>query len=498
MNINHEINKLVQYAIRKLIIEEEDYFYVANKVCDLLNLTSFAFEPINQSIELHETLNHILDYAYENSIISMNDETNRDLLDAKIMDIFVSKPSEIIKRFYQEYKINSTLATDHYYQFCQDINYIRMDRIKKNINWKSKNEFGMLDMSINLSKPEKDPKTIAMAKLVKSTGYPKCLLCKENVGFSGGLNHPARQNHRIIPIKINQEKFYFQYSPYIYYNEHAIVLMDEHIDMDVTDKTFKRLTDFVDLFPGYFLGSNAGLPIVGGSILNHEHYQGGKYHFPIEDAKSIVSYIHPDFPECTMEVLYWPTSTVRIKSMINSHIWDLSTMIYQKWTDYEDEEAGIIPFTGSTPHNAITPICRKRSGVYEMDMVLRNNRTNQDFPDGVFHPHPETHHIKKENIGLIEVMGLAILPGRLKLELESIKEYVVHQTTLPKDCHYHQNWAIELKAKWNKKTPIDQFIQDEVGNKFLQAIQDAGVYKQTPDGLNQFNKFMEHCGFKIQ
>ncbi|HOI46876.1 MAG TPA: UDP-glucose--hexose-1-phosphate uridylyltransferase [Bacilli bacterium] len=496
MNINYEINRLIEYGIETLLIDQEDRYYVANQIIDILRISEFTKETVVGPLVLNEILGLILDYAYEQGIIEVNDDSMRDLLDAKIMNCFVSKPYEVIKQFYMDYKIDPTLATDNLYRFCKHINYIRMDRISKNKHWTSKTPYGDIEISINLSKPEKDPKTIALAKLSKSTQYPKCLLCVENVGFAGGLNHPARQNHRIIPITLNNEKFYFQFSPYIYYNEHAIVLMEQHVDMNITTDTFKRLLDFVDMFPGYFLGSNAGLPIVGGSILNHEHYQGGKYHFPIEDAKPLQRYQHSIDRQAKIEMLNWPTSTIRIASTSKNNVTKISNIVYETWENYSDLEANLVSHTGKTLHNAITPICRKKEDWYEMDIVLRNNRTTDEFPHGIFHPHPETHHIKKENIGLIEVMGLAILPGRLQTELQEIKDALLLSEVKLSSSSVHKEWYQELRKKYNHNTDIDLFLQDEVANKFLQAITDAGVFKQTTRGLEYFDRFMKKCGFQ--
>jgi len=496
MIINHYINKLIQYGIDKLLIDEEDRIFIANKLIEMLGIESFREEKILSSVDLYETLNTILDYAFENGIIEGNDSAYRDMLDAKMMDLFVSRPSEIIRKFYQDYKLDPVLATDRFYRFCQEINYIRMDRIQKNVHWKSQNEFGVMDLTINLSKPEKDPKTIALAKQMRSTGYPKCLLCKENVGFKGHLNHPARQNHRIIPIEINNEKFYFQYSPYIYYNEHAIVLHEDHVDMEVNAKTFRRLTDFVEMFPGYFLGSNAGLPIVGGSILDHEHYQGGKYRFPIEDAGILKYFLDPVFPNCKIEMLKWPCSTIRIKTKKKEELWELADRISTIWGEYEDAKANVIPFTNHIPHNAITPICRLKDGTYEIDIVLRNNRTTQDFPDGLFHPHRETHHIKKENIGLIEVMGLAVLPGRLLEEIAEIENALARNESIREEIIHHKQWVEYLRGKLSHPTDLKAMIRDEVGKKFLQALLDTGVFKQSELGIEHFVNFMKACGFE--
>ena len=413
----------------------------------------------------------------------MDTVLNRDLFEAKIMDIVIPRPSEVNNTFFNLYKKDKKKATNYYYDLSHKSNYIKTSRTSKNIIWKSETKYGVLDITINLSKPEKDPRDIIAAKTKSSVSYPKCLLCKEHVGFAG---RPGRTNHRIIPVSLNNEDFYFQYSPYVYYNEHSIVLMKEHSPMNVSVKTFKRLFDFVDMFPHYFLGSNAGLPIVGGSILAHEHYQGGAHHFPIEDAPSINEY---NLNGVTIKEVKWPLSVVRLESDDKGKVIALATSLFNFWEHYSDESVGIYSKT-TEQHNAITPIARKNNDTYILDMTLRNNRTSDEFPLGIFHPHPEHHHIKKENIGLIEVMGLAVLPARLSKELPIIKKAIKENTTLPKELEMHNEWLTNLKDKFNGEN-IDKFIEDEVADKFMRVIENAGVFKQDEQGKKAFSKFVK-------
>jgi UDPglucose--hexose-1-phosphate uridylyltransferase len=431
-------------------------------------------------------LTPILDYAYEVGLFTPNTTTFRDLFESKIMDVFTPRPSEINNVFSALHAIDKQAATDYFYNLSQKNNYIKTARTSKNIIWKSNTPYGEFDMTINLSKPEKDPRDIIAQGKKSSTSYPQCLLCKENVGFYGNASHPGRSNHRIVKMQLNQEEFYLQYSPYVYYNEHSIVLKKEHVPMNVTKDTFVRLFDFIDYLPHYFLGSNAGLPIVGGSILSHEHYQGGRHHFAIEDAKVLATY---QVKDVTLKQLYWPLSVVRLESSNRESVIDIANQIYQFWEQYSDEASGIYAFT-TAPHNAITPIARKNGDLYVLDITLRNNLTSEEYPLGIFNPHPENHHIKKENIGLIEVMGLAVLPARLASELPLIKEVILNDLEVPETLEIHRDWIVELKQKYHHQN-IDQFLNDAVTLKFVKCIEDAGVFKQDKEGIRQFNQFME-------
>lgn len=481
--IYNDIKRLVEYALLHNLIDQEDYSYAINKICDLLQLPDFIDNQVEDVFDKEPSLllEPLLDYAVEQSIIEVDTVLNRDLFEAKIMDIIIPRPSEVNNTFYTLYNKDKKEATNFYYDLSQKSNYIKTSRTSKNIIWKSKTPYGILDMTINLSKPEKDPRDIIAAKSNNTSSYPKCLLCKEHVGFSG---RPGRTSHRIIPVSINDEDFYFQYSPYVYYNEHCIVLMKEHFPMNVSVKTFRRLFDFVDMFPHYFLGSNAGLPIVGGSILAHEHYQGGAHHFPIEDAEIINEYT---LNGCVIKQLKWPLSVIRIASSNKEDVIKTATQLYDYWEHFSDQSVGIYSKT-TEQHNAITPIARLKDGFYELDMTLRNNRTSEEFPLGIFHPHPENHHIKKENIGLIEVMGLAVLPARLSKELPIIKDALLNNKELPQELDMHSPWLTELKAKFNGED-VDTFLNDEVAHKFMLCIENAGVFKQDEQGKKAFTTF---------
>ncbi len=484
--INTSIKELIYYGLDTGILNPYDYEYAINKLLDLFELSDFNDEEFDFDFvdEPSSILSPMLDYAVEHGLIEVDTVLNRDLFEAKIMDCIIPRPGEIYQEFNETYHLNGPeYATQFYYNFSKHSNYIKTSRTNKNIKWKSETPYGVLDMTINLSKPEKDPRDIIASGKTTSTNYPKCLLCKEHVGFSG---RPGRSSHRIIPIELNNEEFYLQYSPYVYYNEHCIVLMSEHIPMNVSEKTFKRLFDFVDLFPHYFLGSNAGLPIVGGSILSHEHYQGGNYHFAMEDAKVLDSYLVDDVE---IERVYWPLSVLRLRSDKRDKVEQMAIKLYQYWRDYSDHSVGIYAHTDA-PHNAITPIARKKDGAYELDMTLRNNLTSEEFPLGIFHPHPERHNIKKENIGLIEVMGLAVLPARLEQELPIIEDCLINNTELPEELHVHKNWLAELKQKY-KGTDVHAFMQNQVADIFMKVIEDAGVFKQDDAGQDAFKKFTE-------
>jgi len=490
--INESINQLLQYGINTRLIEQEDKTYIANKIISLLNISEFT-EKIVEEAELEEILSSINDYAVEQGIIE-DSVTNRDLFDTKIMGELVKRPSEVIKEFNEFYKESPQKATEYFYKSSQDSDYIRRYRIKKDMKWKVDTEYGELDITINLSKPEKDSRAIAAARNVAQTNYPKCMLCIENEGYEGRINHPARQNLRIIPIELNGEKWGMQYSPYVYYNEHCIALKAEHTPMKIDITTLKKLLDFIDIFPHYFMGSNAGLPIVGGSILTHEHFQGGNYTFPMTVAEDDEKFEISGYEDVIVTRLKWPMSVIRLSSTNRDRILKLADHILNVWENYSDESVFIFAETNGEKHNAVTPIARKNGDNYEVDLVLRNNITTEEFPDGVFHPHPELHHIKKENIGLIEVMGLAVLPPRLKTEMQLVKEYILENKDLSKNeqIEKHTKWVEEIKQKYSdiNRDNIDKIIEEEIGIVFMKVLEDAGVFKRDEKGIEAFRKFI--------
>lgn len=490
-NLSKDIAQLVEYGLQNGLLQKEDKVYAINKICDLVQVEDYKDNILDNSSSVDEPstlLKPLLDHACEKGLIIPNTITQRDIFEAKVMDCLLQRPSELNREFYSHDEIQE--ATDWYYNLSMKSNYIKTSRTSKNIIWKSNTPYGTLDMTINLSKPEKDPRDIIAAGKKTKGSHPKCLLCKENVGYNGERTNVGRTSHRIIPISINKEDFYLQYSPYVYYNEHCIVLKKEHEPMNVTINTYKRLFDFVDMFPHYFLGSNAGLPIVGGSILSHEHYQGGRHTFPIEHAEIRSSF---EKEGVIYEQLYWPLSVVRLRTTDKSKIIKHADTLFKFWENYTDNTAGIYAYSGETPHNAITPIARKKGDEYILDMTLRNNRTSDEFPLGIFHPHPEHHHIKKENIGLIEVMGLAVLPARLNNELPVIKDALLHNKELIEYTH-HTEWVNYLKTIYTTQD-LDIFLQDQVAIKFMKCIEDSGVFKQTEEGLQQFNKFMKELRY---
>lgn len=503
--IQDSIVKLVQYGIATGLIERADAVYTANRVLELLKIDALdeaaeasicAYEPDDAIVgELEHILGSICDYAYEAGLMEENTVGYRDLLDTKVMALLADRPSNIIRRFEKLYQESPKKATDFYYKFSQDTDYIRRYRIAKDRKWIAPTEYGDLDITINLSKPEKDPKAIAAAKLAKQTSYPKCLLCRENEGYAGRLNHPARGNHRIIPVTINGSQWFFQYSPYVYYNEHCIVFNSKHVPMKIERATFAKLLDFVKQFPHYFVGSNADLPIVGGSILSHDHFQGGCYEFAMAKAPVEKEITFKGYEDVSAGIVKWPMSVIRISSADTERLIDLADHILGAWRGYTDEAAFIFAETDGEPHNTITPIARKRGDRYELDLVLRNNITTEEHPLGVYHPHAELHHIKKENIGLIEVMGLAVLPARLKDELGHLKEAMVAGRDIRDDAELskHADWVDELKQKYDtfRADTIDKVIEDEVGLVFMKVLEHAGVYKRTPEGMEAFGRFIE-------
>jgi len=494
--INYEINRLINFAIQQGLITEEDKIYSTNMLLGILKLNEFDPEDVSEILETPTPiLENMLDYAAEQNFIE-NTVTERDLFDTLIMNCVMPRPSEVISKFNELYKESKETATEYYYNLSIASNYIRKERIDNNIVWKSATEFGDLDITINLSKPEKDPRDIAKAKLIKSSSYPKCLLCKENEGFYGHINHPARQTHRIIPLDFTQgQKYFLQYSPYTYYNEHCIIFNDEHIPMKINKDTFRNLLIFTDILPHYFAGSNADLPIVGGSILSHDHYQGGHYTFAMAEAPIEKQYTVSGYDDIEISRIKWPMSVVRVSGNDKDKLLDLADHILTSWRNYSDESVDILSHTGDEPHNTITPIARKRNGKYELDLVLRNNRTSTKHPFGIFHPHDEVHHIKKENIGLIEVMGLAVLPARLKEELNTLKEYLINKTAdISNDemVAKHSDWYTYLLEKHSNITVENVYaiLQEEVGLKFLEVLCHAGVFKRNETGFVAFDKFI--------
>lgn len=491
-----DIDRLVSYGLKTGLIEEEDRIYTVNRLLELLGLEDY--EPTGAQAEvseLEDILKNLLDYACEKGIVPENSVVYRDLFDTKLMSVMISKPSEVTRKFFDIYEKSPVEATDYYYKLSCDSDYIRRYRIARDMKWKSATEYGELDITVNLSKPEKDPKAIAAAKNAKQTGYPKCLLCAENVGYSGRINHPARQNHRVIPLTINGEPWAMQYSPYVYYNEHCILLNTKHVPMKIDKAAFCKLFDFVKLFPHYFIGSNADLPIVGGSILAHEHFQGGHYTFAMAKAPVERRYTVKGFEDVEVGRVKWPMSVIRLSGTVSERLVELADKILTKWRAYSDESVGICAETDGEPHNTITPIARMNGDKYELDLVLRNNLTTEEHPLGVFHPHAKLHHIKKENIGLIEVMGLAVLPARLKSEMELLAETLITKgvnavRSVP-ELEKHADWAEEFAYR-RDITPenVNDVIKDEVGKVFAQVLEDAGVYKRNDDGAAAFDRFV--------
>lgn len=492
--IYESIKKLVTYGLETGLIEECDKVYVTNRILEALRLDEYD-EPSEsfENVDLESTLCELLDFAAENGIIE-NSIVYRDLFDAKLMACLMPMPHEVIKTFNALYSESPEKATDWFYKLSGDSDYIRRYRIKRDMRWSVPSEYGDIDISINLSKPEKDPKAIAAAKLQKQSGYPKCLLCKECEGYAGRVNFPARQNHRIIPITINNTAWGFQYSPYVYYNEHCIVFNGEHTPMKIEKATFIKLFDFVKLFPHYFLGSNADLPIVGGSILSHDHYQGGHYTFAMAKAPIEKHFTIKGFDDVESGIVKWPLSVIRLRSKDSDRIIELADVILKKWRTYTDEAAFVFAETDGENHNTITPIARKAGDTYELDLALRNNITTEEYPLGVYHPHDKYHHIKKENIGLIEVMGLAVLPSRLKEELAILGDYIVNGKDIRSNeqIEKHADWVDEFKANYGEITAenVDEILKAEVGKVFVGVLEDAGVYKCTEDGRNAFMRFV--------
>lgn len=494
--INTYIAALAAYGLKTGLITADDRIFAINSILAALGLDDYE-EPENiPDMELEEILKGLLDFACSKNIIP-DSIAYRDLFDTKLMACLTPRPSEVIARFKADYAVSPVTATDNYYKLSRDTDYIRRYRIAKDIKWKTETEYGELDITINLSKPEKDPKAIAAAKNAKQSGYPKCLLCPENVGYAGRLNHPARQNHRIIPVDICGEPWGFQYSPYVYYNEHCILFNTKHTPMVIDKKAFEKLFDFVSKFPHYFIGSNADLPIVGGSILSHEHFQGGNYTFAMAKANIEKEYKIKGFEDVTVGRVKWPMSVIRLRSADTGRLVELADIILTKWRGYTDEAAFIFAETDGEPHNTITPIARKNGDMYELDLVLRNNITTEEHPLGVYHPHAELHHIKKENIGLIEVMGLAVLPARLKNEMQQLADVLVTKgvSAVRSDpaLEKHADWAEEFCSRRTVNADnVHEVIRDEIGKVFAKVLEHAGVYKRTPEGEAAFDRFVEY------
>ena len=492
MKIETCIDSLVSYAMNRGLAEPVDHQVLTNRLLDILRLDDYELSDEPQSEDLEEILAGILDYAVAHGLCEDN-ITARDIFDTRIMGAVTPMPREVVRTFREKYARSPETATDWYYRFSCDTDYIRRYRIAKDMRWKYPSQYGEMDITINLSKPEKDPKAIAAAKNAPQTAYPKCQLCRENEGYAGRMNHPARANHRIIPITVCGEDWCLQYSPYVYYNEHCIVFNSQHVPMKIDRSAFEKLLDFVKDFPHYFVGSNADLPIVGGSILSHEHFQGGHYQFAMEKAGLEKEVCFKGFEDVKAGIVKWPMSVIRLDGSDPQRLAELADKILTCWRGYSDESVGVVAFSDGEPHNTITPIARRHGELYELDLVLRCNITTPEHPLGVFHPHADKHHIKKENIGLIEVMGLAVLPSRLKQELTDLASAIVSGTDIAADAvlNKHALWVEELKKQYTftEENALD-IILKETGRVFTEVLEDAGVYKNTPEGRAAFLKFI--------
>ena len=494
-NTNMEISRLLEYGLQRGLIAPEDKAYAANRMLALLGLREFEPQPVEE--ELHtpvEPLERLCQFAAEAGLIEPDTRDGRDQFDTELMNCLMPRPSQVVREFYSLYEKDKQAATDYYYQLARSSNYIRVDRIEKDRMWTAPTPYGDLVITINLSKPEKDPKAIAAAKNAPQSGYPKCALCRENEGYLGSANQAARGNHRLIPLELGGEPWFLQYSPYVYYNEHCIVLSHEHRPMKVSRQSISRLLEFVTFLPHYFVGSNADLPIVGGSILTHDHFQGGRYEFPMAKAPIREKVCFPGFEDVEAGIVHWPMSVIRLRGKEAQRLVDLADKILTAWREYSDESAEILAYTEGTPHNTITPIARRRGEDYELDLVLRNNRTTPEHPLGLFHPHAEYHHIKKENIGLIEVMGLAILPPRLLTETglleQALKNPAQAQEIMARpEMEKHQAWYEELKAAGAGEGDTQRAIQESIGVIFGKILGNAGVYKDTEEGREAFRRF---------
>lgn len=493
--IHQAIQQLVLYGIRTGLTPSEERIYTTNLILDVLNLDSYAEpEEPSEPWQLETILEKLLTYAVSHGLAEDN-TVSRDLFDTKLMNCLMPRPAQVQKTFWEKYDSSPKVATDYYYELSQNSDYIRRYRVCKDLKWTVDTEYGTIDITINLSKPEKDPKAIAAAKAAASVDYPKCLLCMENEGYAGRLNHPARENHRIIPLTLGNTGYALQYSPYVYYNEHCIVFNQQHTPMEITPATFRRLFDFVKQFPHYFLGSNADLPIVGGSILTHDHFQGGCYSFAMEKAPVEYEFTVKGYEDVQIGIVKWPLSVLRLRCSDEQRVIALASHILEIWRNYTDEEAFLFAHTNGENHNTITPIARYRDSMYELDLALRNNLTTEEYPLGVYHPHSEYHHIKKENIGLIEVMGLAVLPARLKTELELLKEYILEKKDIRSNDKItkHAQWVEEFLPKYTitDEASLTTVLQQEVGFVFTKILENAGVFKRNPSGFAAFQRFIE-------
>ncbi len=490
------LDKLIDYGIEKELIAKEDRIFVMNRFLEILELNSYTQNYSSTEMCLEEVLTIILDDAVERGIIE-DSIVYRDLLDTKLMGAMTPFPREVQSKFNTLYKNSPENATDWFYKFSCDTDYIRRYRTEKDVKWKTKTKYGELDITINLAKPEKDPKAIAAAKNQKTSGYPSCLLCKENEGFSGHLTWPARQNHRILPLTIGNKAWHFQYSPYVYYNEHCILFSAEHVPMKIEKATFSKMLDFLEAFPHYFVGSNADLPIVGGSILSHDHFQGGRYTFAMEKAETLAKFAINSHPDVCIETINWPMSVLRLTSENRENLVELSDEILSAWRTYTDEEAFIFAETNGEPHNTITPIGRRVGKAFQLDLVLRNNITTEEHPLGVYHPHAHLHHIKKENIGLIEVMGLAVLPSRLKEEIEILQATILQNEDIRTNekIEKHADWVDIILQKYTdiNSDNIDSILKEEIGLVFEKVLECAGVFKMNE---HYFEKFILSLGVK--
>lgn len=491
--LSENIKRLVQYGIDAGLTPECERIYTTNLLLELFHEDDYEEVEVNGEKELEEILEELLDEACSRGIIE-NSVVYRDLFDTKMMNCLMPRPAQVQETFWKKYEESPEAATDYYYKLSQDSDYIRRYRVKKDWKWTVDSPYGEIDITINLSKPEKDPKAIAAAKNAKASSYPKCLLCVENEGYAGRVNHPARENHRIMPITVNDSAWGFQYSPYVYYNEHCIVFNGKHTPMKIEKETFMKLFDFVKLFPHYFLGSNADLPIVGGSILSHDHFQGGHYTFAMAKAPIEKHFEVKGFEDVESGIVKWPLSVIRLRSKDEKRLIELGTHILDAWRGYTDEEAFVFAETDGEPHNTITPIARKVGEIYELDLTLRNNITTEEHPLGLYHPHAEYHNIKKENIGLIEVMGLAVLPSRLKQELETLAEYIVEGKDISENemIKKHTKWVEKFLPKYDTitKENVMDILKEEVGIVFTKVLEDAGVYKCTEEGRTAFARFL--------
>ena len=493
--LSENIKKLVEYGVQAGLVPECERIYTTNLLLEMFCEDSYEdIEIDGEDIELEDVLKNLLDEAVSRGIIE-DSIVYRDLFDTRLMNCLMPRPSQVQKSFWEKYEKSPKEATEYFYKLSQDSDYIRRYRVKKDMKWKVDSPYGEIDITVNLSKPEKDPKAIAAAKNAKASSYPKCLLCMENEGYAGRVNHPARENHRIIPITVNDSEWGFQYSPYVYYNEHCIVFNGQHTPMKIEKAAFVKLFDFVKLFPHYFLGSNADLPIVGGSILSHDHFQGGHYTFAMAKAPIEREVTVPGYEDVEAGIVKWPLSVLRIRSKDEKRLIELADHILGKWRGYTDEAAFIFAETDGEPHNTITPIARKVGEVFELDLTLRNNITTEEHPLGVYHPHAKRHHIKKENIGLIEVMGLAVLPSRLKEEIELLAEYITEGKDIRSNekIEKHAEWAEAFLAEYDNVTKenVTDIMKKEIGNVFVEVLEDAGVYKCTEEGREAFMRFVK-------